>query len=254
MLAAGCEGGGARADASRPPCSETAEPHDEDGDGIFDACDNCPTVANATQLDATEVAVHAFADRVGDACDPRPGVSGDILDELYTFAAVPAGWQGWTIEGDAAHASGDAIWTSPRAPYVGGLFVRAEVATFSPSDPAGAIAIIIGGDGQGSGSTCTLHPDRVDALDGGGSESSVMLAPPIAADEPVSLIGWVITAGTTTREQRVYCRVVRGSVTSETKLVVPDTLLLGSHAIAVARASVTLGSVSVYTSPPPKNP
>lgn len=254
MLAWGCEGAGTSTDASSAPCSETAEPHDEDGDGVFDGCDNCPTVANATQLDTTEVAVHAFPDRVGDACDPRPGGSGDILDELFTFATAPSGWNEWTIDGDAAHATGDAMWTSPRSPFVGGLLVRAEVASFAPLGPAAAITIVLGGETMSSGSTCTLHSDRLDVLDIGGDASSIMLAPPIAIDEPFTLIGWQIVVGTTTRTRRIVCRVVRGDVTKESSVMVPDTLLIGAHAIAVMQASASLSSVSVYTSPGPKNP
>ena len=41
---------------------------DQDGDGVADANDNCPTVANADQLDAN-------ANGVGDACESAPTVS-----------------------------------------------------------------------------------------------------------------------------------------------------------------------------------
>lgn len=40
-------------------------PHDADGDGIPDASDNCPTLANTDQTDSD-------GDGIGDACDPTP--------------------------------------------------------------------------------------------------------------------------------------------------------------------------------------
>jgi hypothetical protein len=41
--------------------------HDEDGDGIPDALDNCPHIANADQADSD-------GDGVGDVCDPEPAI------------------------------------------------------------------------------------------------------------------------------------------------------------------------------------
>jgi len=45
---------------------------DADGDGVPDADDNCPAIANPGQEDADQ-------DGVGDACDPPPPVSGTAV-------------------------------------------------------------------------------------------------------------------------------------------------------------------------------
>ncbi|MFW5876700.1 MAG: hypothetical protein ACOCXM_08180 [Myxococcota bacterium] len=45
-----------------PDCPAATDDTDTDGDGVLDACDNCPTVANADQSDAD-------LDGDGDACD-----------------------------------------------------------------------------------------------------------------------------------------------------------------------------------------
>lgn len=251
-IAAGCGGGDATPDATVVPCQATADPHDEDGDGIFDACDNCPAVANATQLDTTERAVRAFPDAVGDACDPRPGGSGDVLFAFETFAADPGGWDGWTIAGDAAQASGDATWTSARIASGDGLFVRAELATFAMRDPAGGFAITLD---DAFARTCTLQADRLVASAGGdGGSATMMLDSPIASDEPVALVGWRVVTGATMRSGRLICRVVRGVSTTEVSLELGDDLVGGEQAIRALQADVALSSLSVYTSPGPKNP
>jgi hypothetical protein len=68
------------------PCTGV---HDEDADGIVDACDNCPGVANADQLDTTE---GAGPDGVGNACDPRP-TERDRITFFESFAAPLVGWE-----------------------------------------------------------------------------------------------------------------------------------------------------------------
>jgi hypothetical protein len=64
------------------PC--VASGHDEDGDGVVDACDNCPHVANREQADVLD------HDGVGDACDPRPSEAGDRLLRFVAFDTLPA--------------------------------------------------------------------------------------------------------------------------------------------------------------------
>jgi hypothetical protein len=77
--------------------------HDEDGDGLPDGCDNCPTTANPTQLDTD-------GDGVGDACDPHPTTPGDSIVEVDTFEN---GFSGWTPDTAGWTAAGDAIVSPP---------------------------------------------------------------------------------------------------------------------------------------------
>jgi hypothetical protein len=46
---------------------------DEDDDGLYDAIDNCPSVANAAQSDTD-------ADNLGDACEPEYGANPSVAD------------------------------------------------------------------------------------------------------------------------------------------------------------------------------
>ena len=63
-------------------CDEVTD-HDEDGDGVRDACDNCPTIANADQADVLE---GDTPDGVGDVCDPHPVAIGDRVLHVFSFA------------------------------------------------------------------------------------------------------------------------------------------------------------------------
>jgi hypothetical protein len=78
--------------------------HDEDGDGVDDACDNCPADANAGQEDVGEVNAGGAADGVGDACDPRPAAGGDSIAFFDGFGAALSGWsvyEGvWSVQND----------------------------------------------------------------------------------------------------------------------------------------------------------
>jgi hypothetical protein len=60
--------------------------HDEDGDRVDDAIDNCPAITNFDQDDEDR-------DDVGDACDPHPTTAGD---EIVAFDSLAEFSQHWT--------------------------------------------------------------------------------------------------------------------------------------------------------------
>lgn len=84
--------------------------HDEDGDGVHDACDNCPAHANEDQSDERD-----GGDGVGDACDPNPESTGDRIlyfesfdNDLDAWRQIGEGdWDLGNDEVDQDHAFAD---------------------------------------------------------------------------------------------------------------------------------------------------
>ena len=73
--------------------------HDEDGDGIDDACDGCPHIANPDQADRD-------GDGVGDVCDPNPDAP---IDHIALFDPFTAMLPQWTFTGGSSSYTGDSI-------------------------------------------------------------------------------------------------------------------------------------------------
>jgi hypothetical protein len=101
---------------SGPTCWGTPSTHDEDGDGVVDECDNCPSIANANQANVQEVNAGDTADGVGDACDPRPQNSGDsiYLFDGMNFTTLPSEWinvgvGNWTASGTSLTPTSTAL-------------------------------------------------------------------------------------------------------------------------------------------------
>ena len=236
----------------------TADPHDEDGDGIVDACDNCPATANPTQADTTEQNVKAFPDGVGDACDLRTGISGDKLRGFFSFASETqsSAWtgSGWTISDDALHAMGSATWSSTRSYQGDGYYVLAQIASFAPG-ATGQLTIAVDGDGITSGESCTLGQTMIRAQEAGGAPSETSLVTPIAPGDVLTLIAWrSISLVQSVRVPQLTCRVLHGTAMKDAKVTLSEESVISSHVISAIDASVDITSLSVYTSPSPKNP
>ena len=95
--------GAAAADA--PGCAPIG--HDEDGDGVDDACDVCPHRPDPDQADRD-------GDGVGDACDPAPDVARQRLVVFDPFTTLAAPW-GREAGGADIESNGDALVLAPAA-------------------------------------------------------------------------------------------------------------------------------------------
>lgn len=277
MLAC-CGGGSALPDAANPDdldgdgianaadnCPHVANPsqHDEDGDGDGDACDDCPTIANPDQADTTELALMQFADGVGDACDPRPALGGDKIAAFFSFAtaAQASSWQGsgWTIDaaGDAARATTSATWTIARNAPGNGLAATALWSSVTWTDPAGFIVVAVDGDGLGGGVGCTVAADRDgDGLDDielhelGAASATASLGTALSPGSALSITTWR-TIDTAHGTGKVTCIVHAAGRTKQLEIPTADDLWVGTYALDASGADATVASLVVYTSPLP---
>lgn len=90
------------ADDDVPPIDSGVFGHDEDGDGVDDAHDNCPSLSNPDQANDD-------GDPVGTECDPNANAAGDTIlhfdafdtdESLTRWSPVRGAWQ---IDDDTLH-------------------------------------------------------------------------------------------------------------------------------------------------------
>ena len=205
-------------DAFVPPdapgaCHLPTGEHDEDCDGVADARDDCPTVADPQQLDADE-------DGVGDACDPNPQIAGDTVLEIELFTTdlgqlTPGA--AWTVMDDYATTTSNG-GTLTAAQIDGTLVTRidARVRLVGVADSIYALGLFAGADTVGDAplDDCTDEargscPNGVPCLSGGmasGAAGVAELPDPAAITELVfqpssnGLVGLcaAVTGGTPT--------------------------------------------------------
>lgn len=89
-------------DAAMQLCALAVTPHDEDGDGIDDACDVCPNVSDPAQADSD-------GDKVGDACDPAPAIAKQRVWFFDSFEQDPT--SRWVLSPEASWQSGEVVFT-----------------------------------------------------------------------------------------------------------------------------------------------
>lgn len=165
-------------DASLPPTQ------DDDGDGVLNGVDNCPTVANADQRDhdvdtkgdvcdrCPHLAVtdtDTDGDGIGDACDPRPNMGGDVrrLWEGFYDASSITGWGGsgtWSVANgkvrQTSTSANQAGWGPPIAVAKAFVMTTFTVDALSGASSNPKIGVASGVSGGLQRYSCTLEKSQ----------------------------------------------------------------------------------------------
>jgi hypothetical protein len=205
-----------------PTCWDTPSTNDEDGDGVVDECDNCPSVGNANQADVGEVNAGGTADGVGDACDPRPTAGGDsifVFDGL-NFASLPATWTNvgagsWTASGSTVTPTSTAMDQELARAFPSTLsnYIAETAFTFTALETNGSSSLPFRMDANSNGWRCVVGTaDGVNGrffmtkVTGGAAEP---LQPPfISIDVPTAGDRYRVLAGG--YNNTIYCMLSTG--------------------------------------------
>lgn len=253
MLVAACGDDAAVMPRDSGPC---VDDHDEDKDAVGDSCDICPASPDPRQLDSTEAATMlVFPDGVGDACDPRPGQSGDKLGAFHPFfdPATMASWNGagFTIASDVATATATARWTHRTRELGDGIFVQARLGQLAWS-ASGRFELVVDGNGVDSGLACAITKDRdgdtfdeLEAREVGGAVD--VKTANMEIDGAITITAWRIID--VNRRGRLRCRVSFDGGMVSNEIATLDDAALGIYGMASDASTTEVASLVVYTSP-----
>ena len=147
------------------------QPVDTDGDGVVDALDNCPAVANANQADADQ-------DGIGDACETvtpptDPDADGDGVPDADDNCPTIANPTQADSDGDGIGDACDTDAPDPETDSDGDGVPDVEDNCPTVANPTQADA-----DGDGRGDACDIDPANAGGSAGVvGSASTVSAAP-----------------------------------------------------------------------------
>lgn len=132
--------------------------HDEDQDGIDDACDACPHVADPDQLAVND------SDAVGDICDPSPDPDQIVLFESFAGPSAQGRWRDqtnqWTIPDDdnltfnSPMPDIQAVFSGTNQPAP--PFTLEYRITIDDINELGDVSVVVDADAAGEGVLCGI--------------------------------------------------------------------------------------------------